>query len=64
MRRLIIYAVALCLFFCSAVAMAADVGERAVDFYGASTKGEVKLSDYMGKKHVVLALFFRAFTPV
>ncbi|MDH3975082.1 MAG: hypothetical protein OEV42_12450 [Deltaproteobacteria bacterium] len=64
MRRLIMYVMALCFFFSSTAAMAADVGERAVDFSGASTAGEIKLSHYLGKKNVVLALFFRAFTPV
>lgn len=41
-----------------------DVGERAPDFVGSSTQGEIRLSDYLGKKNVVLALYFAAFTPV
>lgn len=52
------------LVFLPSLALALDVGERAPDFSGTSTKGEIKLSDYLGKKNVVLALYFAAFTPV
>ena len=64
MRRLVMYAITICLFLSPGSAKAVDVGDRAVDFSGASTLGQIKLSDYLGKKNVVLALFFRAFTPV
>jgi len=46
------------------LAGAVDVGEKAPDFKGSSTEGEIKLSDYSGKKNVVLALYFAAFTPL
>jgi len=64
MKKKLICAVVLALFLSPAAAMAVDAGEKSVDFSGESTAGKVKLSDYLGKKNVVLALFFRAFTPV
>jgi peroxiredoxin len=44
-------------------ALALAVGERAPFFEGASTQGAVNLSDYLGKKVVVLAFYFKDFTP-
>jgi len=64
MRNFITYAFTLMIFLSPASIMAVEVGEKAVDFAGVSTRGEIRLSDYQGKKPVVLALFFRAFTPV
>jgi AhpC/TSA family len=46
-------------------APAAEVGEPAPDFLMHSTIGEtVRLSDYQGKKHVLLFFFVAAFTGV
>jgi len=45
-------------------ASALDVGEKAPIFKGASTMGDVRLDEYLGKQHVVLALYFAVFTPV
>ena len=45
-------------------AFAVEVGERAPLFEGASTMGDVRLADYLGKQHIVLALYFAVFTPV
>ena len=43
-------------------ALAVDVGEKAPDFLLHSTVGEVqRLSDYQGKKNVMLFFFVRAF---
>ena len=43
-------------------AMALDVGEKAPDFLLHSTVGEAqRLSDYQGKKNVMLFFFVRAF---
>jgi peroxiredoxin len=40
------------------------VGESAPDFILADQNGKkVRLSDYHGKKNVVLAFYIRAFTP-
>lgn len=40
-----------------------QVGEPAPDFEAPSTAGTIRLSDYRGKKHVVLAFYFADFTP-
>jgi hypothetical protein len=46
-------------------ATAVDVGEKAPDFLVFSTVGErVRLSDYQGKKNVMLFFFVRAFGGV
>jgi hypothetical protein len=46
-------------------ATAVDVGEKAPDFLLHSTVGETqRLSDYQGKKNVLLFFFFRAFGGV
>jgi hypothetical protein len=46
-------------------APAVEVGEKAPDFLMHSTVGEaVRLSDYQGKKNVMLFFFFAAFTGV
>jgi hypothetical protein len=46
------------------VALSLDVGDKAPVFTAQSTHGEVSLSDFTGKKNVVLALYFAAFTSV
>jgi peroxiredoxin Q/BCP len=44
---------------------ALEVGDKAPDFLLHSTVGEtVRLSDYQGKKHVLLFFFLAAFTGV
>jgi peroxiredoxin Q/BCP len=43
-------------------ALAADTGEKAPDFEAESTMGTIKLSDYAGKKNVLLAFYFKDFT--
>ena len=48
----------------SAPSFALDVGDKAPAFSGESTMGQIESTDYNGKKHVVLALYFAAFTPV
>ena len=40
-----------------------NVGDQAPLFEGASTQGTIRLSDYLGKKVVVLAFYFKDFTP-
>jgi peroxiredoxin Q/BCP len=46
-------------------AHAVDVGDQAPDFLLHSTIGEaLRLSDYQGKKHVMLFFFLAAFTGV
>ena len=41
-----------------------DVGDKAPLFSGNSTQGKIQLTDFQGKKNVVLALYFAIFTPV
>jgi peroxiredoxin len=44
---------------------ALDVGDKAPDFLGFDTVGEsTRLSDYQGKKHVLIFFFVRAFGGV
>jgi hypothetical protein len=40
------------------------VGDKAPLFNGDSTQGHDQLMSYLGKRNVVLALFFAAFPPV
>ncbi len=43
---------------------ALDLGDKAPGFEALSTDGNVILSEFEGKKHVVLALYYADFTPV
>lgn len=43
-------------------ALALEVGQPAPDFEAESTMGTLTLSDYKGKKHVLLAFYFMDFT--
>lgn len=45
-------------------ASALDLGDPAPDFTAASTQGEITLSNFQGKRNVVLALYFAVFTSV
>jgi len=52
-------------FWLPITATAVDVGEKAPDFLLHSTVGEtLRLSDYQGKKNVLLFFFVRAFGGV
>ena len=46
----------------AAPALALEAGDRAPDFEAPSTKGTIRLSDYRGQKHVLLAFYFKDFT--
>ena len=46
------------------LAFGLDVGDKAPLFEVDSTQGKITLADYQGKKNVVLALYFAAFTSV
>jgi peroxiredoxin Q/BCP len=43
-------------------AAALEAGDKAPEFEADSTEGTIRLSDYAGKKHVVLAFYFKDFT--
>jgi cytochrome oxidase Cu insertion factor (SCO1/SenC/PrrC family) len=60
----IIALVVLCLLFPLTSKAQLKVGDRAPDFALQDQKGQtVKLSDYLGKKTVVLAFYIKASTP-
>lgn len=40
-----------------------EAGEKAPPFQAPSTSGTIGLSDYAGRKHVLLAFYFADFTP-
>ncbi len=43
-------------------AWAVEAGSPAPEFEAESTAGKIRLSDYVGRKHVVLAFYFADFT--
>ena len=43
-------------------ALAAETGGKAPDFEAESTMGTIRLSDYLGKKNVLLAFYFQDLT--
>lgn len=47
----------------ASLSFALQVGDKAPLFEGPSTKGKIRLEDYRGKSHVVLAFYFADFTP-
>jgi thioredoxin-dependent peroxiredoxin len=55
----------------ASLVMLADLGAQAIEvgqsvplFRAGSTQGPVHLGDLLGKKHLVLALYYADFTPV
>ena len=40
-----------------------EVGANAPEFEAESTMGTIRLSEYAGKKHVLLAFYYADFTP-
>jgi len=56
-------AIALALSFAGLPAAAVEVGEKAPDFELTSTQGKFKLSDFAGKKNVVVQFYVLDFTP-
>lgn len=59
----LLFILAIILLF-SVPSFALEAGDKAPAFSGESTMGKIESTDYIGKKHVVLALYFAAFTPV
>jgi hypothetical protein len=65
LKRVLLTVLVLCLLVLApVVTFALEVGDKAPPFSGNSTQGEIQSVDYIGKKNVVLALYFAAFTPV
>jgi len=55
MNTLILFLVSITLAFLPTQAIGLAIGEKAPSFEVTSTQGTVRLSDFQGKKHVVLA---------
>lgn len=56
--------IVLTLLWIPTASLGLNVGDQAPLFSGNSTQGIIQLADYIGKKNVVLALYFAIFTPV
>ena len=52
------------IFIVPSMAFALSVGDKAPGFEAPSTHGNVILSEFTGKKNVVLAIYYSDFTPV
>jgi peroxiredoxin Q/BCP len=52
------------LFITPVTSYGIEVGNKAPAFIGESTHGTIRLSDFTGKKNVILALYFAIFTRV
>ena len=63
MNILILLLILFSLHFFPTQAIGLVTGEKAPSFEASSTQGIVKLSDFQGKKHVVLAFYIKDFTP-
>ena len=63
MNILILLPVLITLVFLSTQAIGLVIEEKAPSFEASSTQGPVRLSDFQGKKHVVLAFYIKDFTP-
>lgn|GEM_PF-720589 len=57
-------AISLTLTAAPTTALGLEVGDRAPLFTGVSTQGPINSADYLGRKHIVLALYFAVFTPL
>ena len=62
MRPIFAVLLTLALVIVPLASQAIEAGEKAPDFEAPSTMGPVKLSDYGGKKNVLLAFYFKDFT--
>ena len=62
-KQLVYFGVmALVAFLFPLLAASADVQDKAPVFEAESTKGTIRLADYLGKKNVLLAFYFKNFT--
>ena len=65
MEKILVYFIVLALagFVFPALAAAVDIQGKAPVFEAESTTGTIRLADYLGKKNVLLAFYFKNFTP-
>jgi hypothetical protein len=54
----------LAIFLTPAASSGLEVGHKAPALIGESTHGTIRLADFAGRQHVILALYFAIFTPV
>lgn len=62
--KILIPLILLLLMLMPAASLGMKIGDKAPSFSGNSTQGMIRLADFIGKKNVVLALYFAVFTPV
>lgn len=64
MKKQFLYCIVLALtaFLFLPPAAAVEVGDQAPEFEAESTMGTIRLADYLGKKNVLLAFYFKDFT--
>jgi P pilus assembly chaperone PapD len=63
MKTLVWIFVLLALAFLPSQSVGLTIGEKAPLFEASSTQGTIRLSDFQGKKVVVLAFYIKDFTP-
>ena len=63
MRIKLVSVLAAALVLVASPVLALSVGDQAPDFTAQTNQGEVSLSDYLGKKNVILAFYFAIYTP-
>jgi len=62
--KIIVAAILVTVIVMPTMSLALQAGDKAPRFKGNSTQGVIDLADLIGKKNVVLALYFAIFTPV
>ena len=64
MRNVVITLILVLIMLIPMVSSALSAGDKAPGFEASSTHGNVILSEFEGRKNVVLALYYADFTPV
>ena len=64
MRKYVLAVILIVLIAVPSFSHALIAGDKAPGFEAPSTHGNVILSEFEGKQHVVLALYYADFTPV
>jgi peroxiredoxin Q/BCP len=63
MKRKLVFVMAAALILVASPVLALSVGDQAPVFTAQTNQGEVSLSDYLGKKNVILTFYFAIYTP-
>ncbi|MBC8412646.1 MAG: redoxin domain-containing protein [Nitrospira sp.] len=64
MKKLLMFIVMAIFLLVSSASYALKVGDKAPGFEVPSTHGNIILSEFEGKKNIVLAIYYADFTPV